>query len=596
MRIVIESTDRIGISQEILAVFSSQAWNLKAVEITSCFTYLEVDYQNLTLSHIKQGLRDIDGLITVREINLLPNEQRASHLQALLDKIPEPIFDLDHHGHILAMNKASHDLLSATEQAKNDNRVVNSVHTAETFIGKPIEQFITQLKPTDFNQNTNDTLTMSSSQSASRDAVSRAISIEGKAYILDTSPVITQGVSPEESSHQNHVQNQPTQQVVNNFTNTKQLSGSVLLLRSMHTLGRQISLLQSHQEHSFENIVGESKSMRLIKAQGQRFAALDLPVLISGETGTGKELIARALHESSGRSKAPFLALNCSALPEHLLESELFGYASGAFTGAQKGGKPGLIELAEGGCLFLDEIAEMSPYLQAKLLRFLQDLHYRRVGGTKELKANIRIISASHQNLVKLIQEKTFREDLYYRLNVLSIELPPLRERDKDISLLAQLFVENAVKQVNTNQLIKTAKPKLTENALKLLQEFSWPGNIRQLQSVLFSVVALNNGNVINDEELRQVLKKHGSSELSQDTYFAQKNTGDKQDNCLAENSNNQSMFIAQVEDWASAQATFEQTLLQHFYPLYPTTRKLAERLKVSHNKIAMKLRQHQLK
>ena len=364
----------------------------------------------------------------------------------------------------------------------------------------------------------------------------------------------------------------------------------------MHTLGRQISLLQSHQQHSFDNIVGESKSIRLIKEQGRRFAILDLPVLISGETGTGKELIARALHESSARSNAPFLAINCSALPEHLLESELFGYASGAFTGAQKGGKPGLIELAEDGCLFLDEIAEMSPYLQAKLLRFLQDLRYRRVGGTKELQANVRIISASHQNLAKLISVKGFREDLYYRLNVLSIELPPLRERDKDISLLAQLFVENATKQVNTHQRIKTAKPKLTTSALNLLQEFSWPGNIRQLQSVLFSVVALNNDHVINDEELKHVLKKYGSSEHSQITHNNYQSSGNTQDKSLLEPNNRQTIFISQAQDWASAQADFEQRLLQHFYPQYPTTRKLAERLKVSHNKIAMKLRQHQFK
>lgn len=529
MRVVIESSDRIGISQEILTIFAKQAWNLKAVEITSCFTYVHVEYDALTLPLIRECLASIVGLNSVETINLLPSEQRESHLQALLDKMPEPIIDVDSNGLILAMNKASHKLKPSVEP----------VLIATDYLGKPIETFISQI-----NQ-----------AMLTNTATSQAVTIQGKAYILDISPVLSNNSSAVEQDK------------------TGQVSGSVLLFRSMNTLGRQISLMQSHQEHSFDNIIGQSKSISLIKAQSKRFAELDLPVLISGETGTGKELIARALHQASSRAKAPFLAINCSALPEHLLESELFGYASGAFTGAQKGGKPGLIELAEGGCLFLDEIAEMSSYLQAKLLRFLQDLIYRRVGGTKELIANIRIISASHQNLAKLISQKIFREDLYYRLNVLSIELPPLRDRMTDMSLLANLFIENAAKQVSNSQQTEITKPKLTEQALSLLQDFSWPGNIRQLQNVLFSVVALNNGDDICADDLLQVLNKHaGNQQLSNDTG------------------------IQTIKDWSTAQAEFEAKLLEHLHPLFPTTRKLAERLNVSHNKIAMKLREHGIK
>jgi len=532
MRIVIESNDRVGISQEILAVFAKQDWNLKAVEITSCFTYLHLEYDELTLSKIKSCLADVVGVISVESINWLPSEQRANHLQALLDKMPEPIIDLDSRGNILAMNKASHKLMAKVAGPNSDL-------TALDYLGKPIDNFISKINKAMLTNT----------------ATSQAITIQGTAYILDISPVLL---------------NSATNSVKNNL---KEANGSVLLLRSMDTLGRQISLMQSHQEHSFDNIIGQSNSISLIKEQGKRFAELDLPVLISGETGTGKELIARALHQASSRAKAPFLAINCSALPEHLLESELFGYESGAFTGAQKGGKPGLVELAEGGCLFLDEIAEMSPYLQAKLLRFLQDLTYRRVGGTKELFANIRIISASHQNLAKLINQKTFREDLYYRLNVLSIELPPLRERLADIELLANLFIENAAKQVSNSQSNSSTKPKLTAQALALLQRFSWPGNIRQLQNVLFSVVALNNGGNISVDDLQQVLKKHSA------------NAADIND-----------VSLEDVHDWSGAQREFEAKLLAHLYPLFPTTRKLAERLKVSHNKIAMKLREHNIK
>ncbi len=595
MRIVIESTDRVGISQEILAVFSKQSWNLKTVEITSCFTYLEVDYHNLTLSRIKRSLRDIAGLIAIKEINLLPNEQRASHLQALLDKIPEPIFDLDRQGHILAMNKASCELLATTEKFRDNTGSTNNTTSYETFIGKPIEQFITQLKQTVFAKKANDTFNNASNRQASLSATSQSITIEGRAYILDISPVMTTAESLQLNKNTPQHGTLTKHEALKNMQSTIQQTGSVLLLRSMHTLGRQISLLQNHQQYCFDNIVGESESMHLIKAQGRRFAELDLPVLICGETGTGKELIARALHESSSRSKAPFLAINCAALPEHLLESELFGYASGAFTGAQKGGKPGLIELAEGGCLFLDEIAEMSPYLQAKLLRFLQDLCYRRVGGESERQANVRIISASHQNLAQLIHAKVFRQDLYYRLNVLKIELPPLRERNKDISLLAQLFLSNAVKQVNNNHFQEKLTPKFTDGALNLLQKFSWPGNIRQLQNIIFSVVALTNNSIINSNELRQVLAKHGRDDLSEIANGETQSDNLNRTIWPAQKRYQQDMRISQTKDWASAQAAFEQALLQHFYPLYPTTRKLARRLKVSHNKVAMKLRQHKV-
>jgi transcriptional regulator of aroF, aroG, tyrA and aromatic amino acid transport len=529
MRVVIESSDRIGISQEILTVFAQQAWNLKAVEIISCFTYMHVEYDALTLATIKRCLLNVKGLISVEVISLLPSEQRENHLQALLDKMPEPIIDVDSNGLILTMNKASHILLPDTSSVEYEL-------IASDYVGKPIEAFISNVNPV----------------MLTNIATSQTITIQGKGYILDISPVLSNSSA---KTHNHKV---------------AQVSGFVLLLRSMNTLGRQISLMQSHQEHGFDNIIGQSESINLIKAQSRRFAELDLPVLINGETGTGKELIARALHQASLRSKAPFLAINCSALPEQLLESELFGYEGGAFTGAQRGGKPGLIELAEGGCLFLDEIAEMSPYLQAKLLRFLQDLTYRRVGGTKELVANVRIISASHQNLIKLISQKGFREDLYYRLNVLSIELPPLRERITDITLLADFFIENAAKQIGNNRLVSHVAPKLTPQALSLLQSFTWPGNIRQLQNVLFSTMALNDGGDLCADDLQQVLNKH--TNITPQT---------------------RDIGIQTIHDWSSAQAEFEARLLKYFYPLFPTTRKLAERLKVSHNKIAMKLREH---
>ena len=530
MRVKIQSTDRIGISQEILAVFAQQAWNLRAVEVSTEFTFVHIEHSPLSLEDINDCLRKVDGIINIEEIALLPTEQRENHLQALLNRVPDPIIDIDNQGTILAINSATHKLI--------DNPTLNKKHeSTSAIVGLSIDSFIEQKY-----------------QSLLTDKVStQSLVFNGKTYLADTTPVVS------------------------SIANGKaQTTGAMITLRSMTAIGRQLSLIQTHHEQNFENIIGQSESILLLKEQSERFSKLDLPVLISGETGTGKELIARVLHQSSARSKAPFLAINCAALPEHLLESELFGYSAGAFTGAKKAGKPGLIELAEGGVIFLDEIAEMSTYLQAKLLRFLQDFSYRRVGGTKELHANVRIISASHQNLAKLITEKLFREDLYYRLNVLSLDLPPLRERTDDIILLATQFIHNAAKQVEQLDQGRINIPKLSEQALILLKAYRWPGNIRQLQNVLFSVVALNNTSVIDSQDVEQALAK-----FSQEINHSQNDLAIKTTLPLA------------VEDWSSAQADFEKKLLIQLYPLFPTTRKLAERLKVSHNKVAMKLRKY---
>lgn len=526
MRLEIKSTDRIGISQEILSAFAKQSWNLKAVEVSTCYTFVHLENDALSLHDISHSLREVIGIISIIEVALLPIEQRENHLQALLNRIPDPIIDINNQGIILAVNSATHKLIS-------------TLGNRHAITGLSIDKFIEQKY-----------------QSLLSDkATTLSLVFNGKAYLADITPVV--------SEHQ-------------------QVTGAMITLRSMKAIGRQLSLMQTHQEQGVDNIIGHSASIVQIKEQSERFAKLDLPVLISGETGTGKELIARALHQLSNRAKAPFLALNCAALPENLLESELFGYSAGAFTGAKKAGKPGLIELAEGGSIFLDEIAEMSTYLQAKLLRFLQDFSYRRVGSTKELHANVRVISASHQNLAQLITEKLFREDLYYRLNVLNLALPALRERTEDIPVLATHFINNAVKQVE--QVVRSSKNelKLTEEALTLLQAYHWPGNIRQLQNVLFSVVALNTADKIHGQAIEQALIKFSGANPILESEKAEATSA-------------MTTTMTMVKDWPSAQAIFEKQLLSQLYPLFPTTRKLAERLKVSHNKIAMKLRKYDI-
>ena len=215
----------------------------------------------------------------------------------------------------------------------------------------------------------------------------------------------------------------------------------------------------------------------------QRIARTTSTVLISGESGTGKELIARAIHYNSGR-RGKFVGINCGAMPETLLESELFGHMRGAFTGADAN-KKGLLEVAEKGTIFLDEIGEMSAVMQVKLLRVLQERRFRRVGGLEEMQADIRIIAATNQDLPRLITEGRFREDLFYRINVIPIALPPLRDRREDISLIAEHFLAKYNEQMGKNI------TGLSRGAMELLQHHSWPGNIRELENVLERAVAL---------------------------------------------------------------------------------------------------------
>ncbi len=249
------------------------------------------------------------------------------------------------------------------------------------------------------------------------------------------------------------------------------------------------------ETHQFSNIIGKSRVMQAVFQLVQTIAPTTSTVLISGESGTGKELVARAIHFNSPRKDRPFVALNCGALPETLLDSELFGHVRGAFTGADSN-KKGLIEVAEKGTVFLDEIGEMSPMVQVKLLRVLQERKFRRLGGTEEIDADIRIIAATNRDLSKLVAEGKFRDDLFYRINVIPVRLPSLRERVEDVPLLAEHFLAKYCTQIN-RQITGIAPA-----ALRMLQEYSWPGNIRELENAVERAVALETGSIIQAASL----------------------------------------------------------------------------------------------
>ncbi len=266
-----------------------------------------------------------------------------------------------------------------------------------------------------------------------------------------------------------------------------------------------------HEEHEYykrqydhkfnvDNIIGESRAIRQIFSLIKRVSSSKSTVLITGESGTGKELIARAIHQNSPRHNQPFVAVSCGAIPENLLESELFGYMKGAFTGAVAN-KMGLFELADRGTLFLDEIGELPLLIQVKLLRVLQEKQFKRVGGTKDISVDVRIVSATNRDLQKMVSENMFREDLYYRLNVIPIHLPPLRERKEDIPLLARHFLEKY------NHEIGKHFTHVSDEAMERLQAYDWPGNIRELENVIERAVALETEPVIEVSNLPETIR-----------------------------------------------------------------------------------------
>lgn len=274
--------------------------------------------------------------------------------------------------------------------------------------------------------------------------------------------------------------------------------------------------LQIMKENLF-NISGmsiESNSMMGVLRNSSKISKTDITALILGETGVGKEGIAKYIHYNSKRKDNAFITINCGAIPENLIESELFGYEPGAFTGANKGGKIGLFQLADGGTIFLDEVGELPLTTQVKLLRVLQEKQIEKVGGVESISVDIRIIAATNKDLKKLIDMKLFREDLYYRLSVFPIVIPPLRERKEDIKLLIDYFTSEINEKYNT-------KCNFSENALECLYNYEWPGNVRELKNIVERQIIMNESNIIYKRNLDQEIK---NTKIEQDYMLSMNN------------------------------------------------------------------------
>ncbi|WP_457789584.1 sigma-54-dependent transcriptional regulator [Pseudomonas sp. PL-6] len=500
MRIHVSFIDRVGITQEVLALLGGRNLNLDAVEMVPPNVYIDAPTLSAAvLDELRDALLQVHGVQSVQVVDILPGQRRRLQLDALLAAMPDPVLAVDDRATVLLANPALVELCGSAPAGQSiaalfaDDELQRALLAAEFRL--PL----------------------------------REVTLGGQPLLLDAQPI----------------------------TEERRLAGGLLTLYAPSRIGERLAALHHDHTDGFDSLLGDSTPIRTLKARALRVAALDAPLLIQGETGTGKELVARACHAVSARRSAPFLALNCAALPENLAESELFGYAPGAFTGAQRGGKPGLLELANQGTVFLDEIGEMSPYLQAKLLRFLSDGSFRRVGGEREVRVNVRILSATHRDLEQMVAQGSFREDLFYRLNVLNLEVPPLRERGQDILLLAQHFMAQACAQ------IQRLPCRLAPATFPALLANRWPGNVRQLQNVIFRAAAICDSNWVEIDDLDIA-----------GTEVAPRLNGE----------------IGSLEQ---AMDDYEKTLLEKLYASHPSSRQLAARLGTSHTAIAKRLRKY---
>ncbi len=295
--------------------------------------------------------------------------------------------------------------------------------------------------------------------------------------------------------------------------------GKIYIMKSLSDASNIVSKLihESDYKVGFSDIVGESKAIKDVIELSNKIADSDSTVLIRGESGTGKELFARAIHNASGRRKGPFVAINCGAIPETLLESELFGYEDGAFTGAAKGGKVGKCQLANGGTLFLDEVGDIPIFLQVKFLRMLQERTIEKVGGNKSIPIDIRVVAATNRNLEKMIENNEFRSDLYYRLNVIPLFIPPLRERKEDILIISKSFMDKYSKLLRRNV------HDMTPQVKQILMDHAWPGNIRELENTIECALNVESQEILTSfslpERIKQGSRSSHAQALSEETH-----------------------------------------------------------------------------
>jgi transcriptional regulator of aroF, aroG, tyrA and aromatic amino acid transport len=442
--------DRIGIVFDVTKLMSEQGLSIVSMEVAQKdgFAQIALEIEKLddsvncnTLFALFETLPD---LVRQSELRQLPQEKRQRWLRTMFDGMSEGIISVDAGGFINTINSVA-------------------CHTLDVLYKNVIGHHVSEISPKD---------------SILLDCITKRIPVSRrKVSVTDTGRVEFYGsAKPIKDSHGNFI-------------------GAVLLMKNLKEVKEMVDAVSTPLDVRFDDFIGQTPAIKNLITFAKKIADTGAIISITGESGTGKELFARAIHFESGR-KGPFVPINCAALPEQLIESELFGYADGAFTGARKKGKPGLFEAAKNGTIFLDEIGDMPQGPQAKILRVLQDGLVRRIGGVDEIPVNARVITATNKNLKDMVIGKRFREDLFYRINVLAIQIPPLKERLMDIPLIAEDFLHQF------NKKLGKADQTISKEAMARLYNHSWPGNVRELKNVIERASILSDSSEIHIDSI----------------------------------------------------------------------------------------------
>ncbi|WP_122583519.1 sigma-54-dependent transcriptional regulator [Pseudomonas viridiflava] len=514
MRIKVHCQNRIGILRDILDLLVAYGVNVARGEVGGEHgdaIYLHCpNLINMQFQALRPRFEAITGVFGVKRVGLMPSERRHMELNALLGALEFPVLSIDMAGAIVAANRAAAQLLGVR---------------VDEVPGIPLSRYAE-----DFD--------LPALVRANKSRINGLrIKVRGDVFLADIAPL--------QSEHDD----------------SEAMAGAVLTLHRADRVGERIYHVRKQELRGFDSIFQSSKVMAAVVREARRMAPLDAPLLIEGETGTGKELLARACHLSSPRGQSPMMALNCSGLSESMAETELFGYDPGAFEGARVEGRLGLLELTAGGTLFLDGVGELSARMQAKLLRFIQDGCFRRVGSDEDMYLDVRVMCSTQVDLSELCAQGAFRQDLYHRLNVLTLHIPPLRECLDGLTPLVEHFLDQASRQIGC------ALPGITPAAVKRLSQYHWPGNVRQLENVLFQAVSLCDGTQVQAEHIR--LPDYGVRQTLTD--------------------------VSLEGGLEAIVGRFEKSVLEQLYAHYPSSRQLGKRLGVSHTTIANKLREYEV-
>ncbi|MCX7884135.1 MAG: sigma 54-interacting transcriptional regulator [Caloramator sp.] len=459
-RFEIYTEDKMGMALKILEKIYNEKIDLKAVEVFPKKVCVKMELMDdYAKTNFKNSILSIKEVISIKEIDLLYHERNERKLLAVINSVDEGILSANENFEIEIFNKYCENVFK---------------YKKEEVIGKDLRYIIGENNP----------LVSSVKNGKGFDNIKiKFKNKKGEGHCITTGRIIKD--------------------------DEDKTIGVVASIKDMDKAIELVNIVQGTHEDVFKNIVGNSPAIERVKKIVLSVSKSNSTILIMGESGTGKELFASAVRNLSDRKDKSYVAINCAAFPENLIESELFGYEKGSFTGAVSE-KEGLFEKADGGTLFLDEVAELPLNLQAKLLRVLQEGVIRRIGSTKETKVDVRIIAATNKNLKEMVEKGLFREDLYYRLNVVPIYIPPLRERIEDIPLLVNFFIYKLNKKIGKK--ISGANIKFLEELMK----YDWPGNVRELQNIIERGMNLCEGNILTTENLIFDLKNSEKIKTSQ--------------------------------------------------------------------------------